>query len=684
MTSIADSNMYVQLVGEIRDLDYHYHVLNQPRVADGVYDGLRKRVNELEAANPALPELLSITSPNEVVGCAPSGGRFQKLRHGFPMLSLGNAFNVEELQAWLAQLPLPLQIVIETKLDGLSLSLTYVDGILAKAVTRGDGTTGEDVTSQAWAIRNIPFSLRISDTSVVYRGITTVRGEVVVHHDDFLAMNRMVEGTKRKQYANPRALAAGSMRLTDATELERRNLTFYAYSCEFHGGDSASHTDDMNTLELYGFEVAPALVIPAHETLDAEYLTALLKDFINARPKYKYDIDGMVFKVDSYAVQADMGNRTASPRWAIAYKFPADEVQTRLRDVEFQNGRTGVLTPVARLEPVHVCGVTVSNLTLHNLDELNRHNLHEGDTITLIRSGDVIPKITGVITSLRSSFASKIFWPSTCPRCSFPTKVVTSASDGSRLHCTNDECIGRREKLMEYQVGRDCFNMDEFGPAAVANIHKIDKRITIWDVLGWGDKELSWIESSAVMRMKMLRSITKARVQSLSRIITALGIDQVAGSTADKIALRVGNWGGFLRITGEELLAIPDVGPKTVESILVWRRDNEALIDFIPMALDDIVNPTPIIEAEETGKSIVVTGSKFNGATRKEVEAYYKARGCKIAKDVSSKTHLVVCGTAYTARKLEEAKENKVNYLVFNGEMYVDGYAKEAPDYRAG
>lgn len=192
MTSIADSNMYIQLVGEIRDLDYHYHVLNQPRVADGVYDGLRKRVNELEAANPALPELLSITSPNEVVGCAPSGGRFQKLRHGFPMLSLGNAFNVEELQAWLAQLPLPLQIVIETKLDGLSLSLTYVDGILAKAVTRGDGTTGEDVTSQAWAIRNIPYSLRISDTSVVYRGITTVRGEVVVHHDDFLAMNHTV------------------------------------------------------------------------------------------------------------------------------------------------------------------------------------------------------------------------------------------------------------------------------------------------------------------------------------------------------------------------------------------------------------------------------------------------------------------------------------------------------------
>lgn len=682
MTFAADSSMYVQLVEEVRNLDYHYHVLNQPRVADGVYDGLRKKINALEASHPNLPQLLAITSPNELVGCAPVGGRFNKLKHGFPMLSLANAFTVEELQAWLAQLPLPLQIIIETKLDGLSLSLTYIDGSLAKAITRGDGAIGEDVTGQVWAIKGIPHELSIAKTDIIYRGITTIRGEIVVKRLDFLAINKAAVIMGRKQYANPRALAAGSLRLSDPDELKNRCLQFYAYSGEFHGGDSELHSDDMDLLELYGFQVAPKLIIPANEVLDADYLTALLKDFALERMDHPFEIDGMVFKVDAYAVQSDLGARTASPRWAIAYKFPADEVQTILRDVEFQNGRTGVLTPVARLEPVHVCGVTVSNLTLHNLDELNKYNLHKGDTITLIRSGEVIPKITGVITSLRGMTAHKIYWPTVCPRCMFPTKVMVSPAEGSTLHCTNESCIGRKEKLMEYQVGRDCLNMEDFGPATVANILQLDNMLTIWDVLTWEDKQLAWIETSAVMRMKMLRSIKKARTQTLSRIVTTLGIDLVAGSTADKIAQRAGSWDEFIRFTRDELIAIPDIGPKTADNVIGWLFDNQAIIDYVPETLDEIINPVALIMDDMSGKTVVVTGSSFNGVSRKEVEAYYKARGCKIGKDVSSVTAMVVCGSGYTARKLEKAKATNVNYMVFSENAYVEGTVAETPNFR--
>lgn len=683
MNKTDATSMYMKLVEEIRDLDYHYHVLAEPKVSDGIYDGLRKQLNEIETLYPDLPQILNVTSPNALVGYTPTGGRFPKVKHAFPMLSLGNAFTVEDLQKWLAQLPLPLQIIIETKLDGLSLSLTYIDGHLAKAVTRGDGEVGEDVTSQIWAIRGIPYALRFAQTDVFYRGVATIRGEVVIHHKDFLAINKEQERQKKKLFANPRNMAAGSLRIQNKEELEKRMLRFYAYSCEFHGADTESHTDDMEQLYLYEFRCASSITVEKGDVLDSAYIEALFKDFATERSKYPYDIDGMVFKVNSYAVQKELGARTASPRWAIAYKFPAEEVVTRCLDVEFQIGRTGVLTPVARLEPVHVCGVTVSNTTLHNLDELRRLDLRKNDYVTLIRSGDVIPKITGVVKSLRDDRADAIYWPTSCPCCNFPTKVITSEKDGSTLHCSNENCIGRREKLMAYQFERGVLNIEDFGPATAEAVYKIDPMITVWDVLQWTDRELAWIEQSAVMRMKMLKALQAARRQPLWRVITAFGIDLVAESTAVRIARHVGNFGGFWRATSEQLMEIPDVGPKTVAAIIKWQHENKHLCDEVSTALLDIENPEPIIESPLTGKSVVVTGSKFGKAKRSQVEAYYKKRGCKIGKDVSKSTYLVVCGSAYTARKLEEAKAANVKYMVFNEGGYVDGTDSEVADYTA-
>jgi DNA ligase (NAD+) len=668
MNKTDATSMYLKLVEEIRDLDYYYHVLAEPKVSDDIYNGLRKKLNEIEAIYPDLPQILNITSPNALVGYTPTGGRFAKVKHAFPMLSLGNAFTIEELQKWLAQLPLPLQIIIETKLDGLSLSLTYIDGHLTKAVTRGDGDVGEDVTSQVWAIKGIPYGLCIDGTDVFYRGVATIRGEVVIHHSDFLAINKEQERNKKKLFANPRNMAAGSLRIQDLKELEKRKLQFYAYSCEFHGADSVSHTADMEQLHLYGFQCAPDIVIEKGDVLDEAYIAALFKDFATERSKYPYDIDGMVFKVNSYHVQKELGARTASPRWAIAYKFPAEEVVTRCLDIEFQIGRTGALTPVARLTPVHVCGVTVSNATLHNLDELRRLDIRKNDYITLIRSGDVIPKITGVVKSLREPHADAIYWPTGCPCCNFPTKVITSEKDGSTLHCSNENCIGRREKLMTYQFERGVLNIEDFGPATAEAIHKIDPMLTIWDVLRWNDKELAWIEQSAVMRMKMLKALQVARTQPLWRVLTAFGIDLVAESTAEKIARHLGTLENFFQADKEQLMEIADVGPKTVDAIINWRFANVGLLVLVIEALDRIENPKPIIQSAYTGKSVVVTGSNFGGLKRKEVEAQLKSQGAKVAKDVSKTTYLVVCGTAYTPRKLEEAVANKVPYVIYNAD----------------
>ncbi|WDS62161.1 NAD-dependent DNA ligase [Pseudomonas phage D6] len=683
MNKTDATSLYLKLVEHIRDLDYHYHVLGEPKVSDDVYNGLRKQLNEIETLYPDLPSILNVTSPNDLVGYTPTGGRFAKLRHAFPMLSLGNAFTVEDLQKWLAQLPLPLQIVVETKLDGVSLSLTYIDGHLNKAVTRGDGETGEDVTAQVWAIDNIPRMLQFGDTDVVYRGVVTIRGEVVIHHEDFLAFNRTAEAGKRKQAKNPRNLAAGSLRIQDPNELRNRELRFYAYSCEFHGADTTSHQDDMEQLALYGFVPAPSIEINPSDVLDADYIAALFKDFIAQRGTYPYDIDGMVFKVNSYAIQHDLGARTASPRWAIAYKFPAEEVVTKMHAVDFQIGRTGVLTPVARLEPVNVCGVTVSNLTLHNLDELRRLDLRNNDYITLIRSGDVIPKITGVVQTLRAEGARSIYWPQSCPCCSFPTEVITSEKEGSKLYCSNNGCVGRAQKLIEYQVSRDVLNLEDFGEAAAENIMQIDPRMTVWDVMLWGDRELGWIESSAVMRLKMKRAIDTARTQPLHRVITAFGIELVAESTAEKLARALGTLEEFWNADKEQLMAIDDVGEKTVASIQQWRYDNIGILDRVYKAVTTIINPDPIVQSDFTGKSVVVTGSNFGGHKRKTVEAWLKSQGAKPAKDVSKNTHLVLCGTAYTARKLEEAKTNNVPYVVYDEKGHVESTYSAVPDIQA-
>uniref|UniRef100_A0AB39CDJ5 DNA ligase (NAD(+)) n=1 Tax=Pseudomonas phage RVTF4 TaxID=3236931 RepID=A0AB39CDJ5_9VIRU len=660
----AISSTYLKLLQNLRKYDYHYHALGDELVSNDVYDALRKQAREIEAAHPGLADELGVTSPSNLVGHAPVGGRFEKVKHGFPMQSLENAFTIEDIQKWLAQLPLPVQIVIETKLDGLSLSLTYVDGYLTAAVSRGDGKIGEDVTSQVWAIQGIPQVLRYHDTDAYYRGVVTVRGEVVVHHEDFRLYNKQALARGKKTFVNPRNMAAGSIRLSgDDRELERRCLRFYAYSAAFVGGDNPNHTDDMELLTSLGFERAPYIEVTG-DLNDTEYVEALIKDFIQERHNHPFEIDGEVFKVNSYAVQEELGIRSASPRFAIAWKFPAEEKQTRLIEVEYQIGRTGVLTPVARIEPVFVGGVTVSNITLHNLDELRRLDLRERDYLSVRRAGDVVPQIVCALPHLREPHAYSIRWPSNCPCCTFPTKIVTSKKDGSKLYCSNEGCDGRAAKLMEYQVERDVLNMMDFGPATVKNILSVD-RYDVWDILGWSDRELQWVEASAVVRLKMVRTLEQARTQTLQRVIQALGIENCADGTSDRLARHYCSWDAFWQAPYDSLLSIRDIGPETAQSIVDFREKYTYLWGKVADAVE-IVCPEPIKQSDLTGKSVVVTGSKFGGKTRKEVEALLKQQGAKPTKDVTSTTHMALFGTAYTARKLEDAKTAGVPYFIYS------------------
>lgn len=661
--------IYYKLAKDIRRYDYHYHALGEELVTNAVYDDLRKSLRDIEKQFPDLAVELGITSPTDLVGFTPVGGRFERVRHGFPMQSLANAFTVEDLLQWVAGLPLPIQAVIETKLDGLSLSLTYVDGSLVAAVTRGDGEIGEDVTTQVWAIGGVPYLLNYEGSNATYRGMATIRGEVVVHNADFRAYNEKARSEGRKEFANTRNMAAGSLRLTDRDELSKRCLQFYAYSVDFVGGEVAEHSGDMDLLKGFGFNVAPLIHVDGDLT-DAAYLEALIKDFQAARSTWPFEIDGEIFKVNSYAQQQLLGARSASPRWAIAWKFPADEKTTQLKKVDYQIGRTGVLTPVARVEPVQICGVIVSNVTLHNLDEIQRLDLREDDFVSIRRSGDVIPQILCTIPHLRPKHSYSIMWPSTCPVCKFGTQVVVSKTEGSKLFCTNAKCLGRHTKLMEYQVSRDVLNMDEFGPATCEAITKLD-RYTIWDVLWWGDAELSRIESSAVMRLKMLQSIKKARTQPLARVIMSLGIDNCAEGTSDRLARTFCDWGKFWEADYDALKAIDDIGPTTAGSIVEWRIANSDLREAIADVVT-IVCPEPMVATGLTGKSVLVTGSKFNGKTRKEVETLLKAQGAKATKGITSGTSLALFGTAYTERKLQDAIEHKVPYIRYGENEIVD------------
>lgn len=653
MTTI--SNQINQLRETLRHHEYLYHVLDTPEIPDSEYDRLFHQLKALEQQHP---ELITPNSPTQRVGAKPLSG-FAQITHEIPMLSLDNAFSDEEFYAFvkriqdrLTVLPEKLEFCCEPKLDGLAVSILYVNGVLTQAATRGDGTTGEDITLNIRTIRNIPLQLLTDNPPARLE----VRGEVFMPQAGFERLNETALAKGEKTFANPRNAAAGSLRQLDPKITSQRPLTLNAYGIGVAEGVELpdTHYARLQWLKSLGIPVNPEIQLcdGVEKVLDF-YRTIQQK-----RPNLGYDIDGTVLKINSIALQQELGFIAKAPRWAIAYKFPAQEEMTVLNDVEFQVGRTGAITPVAKLEPVFVAGVTVSNATLHNGDEIERLNIAIGDTVIIRRAGDVIPQIIGVVHDRRPANAKPIVFPTTCPVCG---SAVTRIDGEAVARCTGGLfCDAQRKEALKHFVSRKAMDIDGVGAKLIeqlvdrelihtpADLFKLDL-ITLMRLERMGEKSAQ----------NALDSLDKAKKTTLARFIFALGIREVGEATALNLANFFKNLTALQQATFEQLQQVPDVGDVVANRILAfWQEQHnlDVVNDLIAQGVHwDDVEVKEVNENPFKDKTIVLTGT-LSQMGRNEAKALLQQLGAKVAGSVSAKTHLVIAGDA-AGSKLAKAQE---------------------------
>jgi DNA ligase (NAD+) len=640
--------------------NYQYYVLDQPTVPDVEYDRTLLRLSELEAAHP---ELLRADSPTQRVGGAPLD-RFRQVSHEVPMLSLENAFNEQDmldfnrrLQDRLGSPGVQLEFACEPKLDGIAVSLLYREGVLERAATRGDGTTGEDITHNVRTIPSIPLRLLGSD----YPQVLEVRGEIYMPLAGFEQFNARARERDEKTFVNPRNAAAGSLRQLDARITAQRPLEMCCYSVGLVSGGELppQHASVLQRLQGWGLRInAESQVVQGVEDCDQYY-----RDLAARRDTLPYDIDGIVFKVNDLALQQRLGFVSRAPRWAIARKFPAQEEMTRLLDVEFQVGRTGAITPVARLEPVFVGGVTVSNATLHNSDEIERLGVLVGDTVIVRRAGDVIPKVVSVVLAERPKKARAIEFPRSCPVCG---SAVERAEDEAVVRCMGGlVCAAQQKAAIRHFASRRAMDIDGLGDKLVEQL--VDEGL-VENVAGLYPLERSQLLELERMGEKsadnLLAALESSKQATLPRFIFALGIREVGEATALALARHFGNWEAMAQASEERLLEVSDVGPivadhlrqffDSASSMAVVRElrgagvtwpDLEVLVADLPLA----------------GQTWVVTG-KLEQLGRADAKAHLQALGAKVAGSVSAKTSCVVAGPG-AGSKLVRANELDIDVI---------------------
>ena len=646
---------------DLRRYEYEYHVLDNPTIPDAEYDRLFHQLKALEAAHP---ELITADSPTQRVGAKPLSG-FAQIRHEIPMLSLDNAFSDEEFYAFvkriedrLIRLPDPLTFCCEPKLDGLAVSILYVNGVLTQAATRGDGTTGEDITANIRTIRNIPLQLLMDNPPARLE----VRGEVFMPHAGFERLNQQALEKGEKTFANPRNAAAGSLRQLDPKITSKRPLVLNAYGIGIAEGVDLpnTHYDRLQWLKTIGIPVNPEIRLcnGTDEVLD------FYRDIQNKRSSLGYDIDGTVLKINDIALQEKLGFISKAPRWAIAYKFPAQEELTRLNDVEFQVGRTGAITPVAKLEPVFVAGVTVSNATLHNGDEIERLDIAIGDTVVIRRAGDVIPQIIGVLHDRRPADARPIIFPKTCPVCD---SAIVRIEGEAVARCTGGLfCAAQRKEALKHFVSRKAMDIDGVGGKLIEQL--VDRELihTPADLFKLDLTTLTRLERmGAKSAENALASLEKAKNTTLARFIFALGIREVGEATALNLANHFKTLEALQNADLEALQQVPDVGEVVANRILAfWHEPHNVAVvnDLIAQGVhwDDV-------EVKEVGenffkdKTVVLTGT-LTQMGRNEAKALLQDMGAKVSGSVSAKTDFVIAGDA-AGSKLTKAQELGVTVL---------------------
>ncbi|MDH5692450.1 MAG: NAD-dependent DNA ligase LigA [Gammaproteobacteria bacterium] len=666
MRSTAESKRRIeQLREQIEHHNYQYYVLDNPEVPDAEYDRLMRELESLEQAHP---EFVSSESPTQRVGAQPLDS-FKQVIHTVPMLSLANAFDEQEVADFDKRIREKLeedaiQYFAEPKLDGLAISLRYEQGKLVTAATRGDGAQGEDVTQNVRTIQSVPLKLlgkNIPD-------LLEVRGEVFMPLDGFEKLNQRQRDNEEKTFANPRNAAAGSLRQLDSRITAARPLTIYCYGLgECSETIAQSHSQLMNKLKAFGLPVNP-LGKPCRGT---NALLVYYQNLLAQRSQLSYEIDGVVYKVDDFKQQQEMGFVSRAPRWAIAHKFPAQEEMTVVENIDVQVGRTGAITPVARLKPVFVGGVTVTNATLHNQDEVERKDVRIGDTVIVRRAGDVIPEVVSVVLSHRPEKTSKFVLPKTCPECD--SEVIRIEGEAVARCSGGLFCPAQRKEAIKHFASRKAMDIDGLGDKLVEQLADGGYIKDMADLYALEVDVLAGLERMGNKSAENLaKALTKSKETTFARFLYALGIREVGEATAASLASHFVSLDALAAANEEQLQAIQDIGPVVARHIVTFFHQPHNREVLLKLAKAGIHWPEPkIVDASEQrlkGKTFVLTGT-LSEMTRDEAKAKLQALGAKVTGSVSKKTDFVVAGTE-AGSKLDKA--NALGVQVLNEKDFIE------------
>lgn len=647
-----------ELIELINEHNYQYYVLDNPNISDSDYDKLFQELLNIENT---YPELLTSNSPSQRVGAEPSEA-FKQIKHTTAMLSLGNAFYEDDLIAFNKRICDELDLVdieytAEPKFDGLAVTIHYENGNLKLAATRGDGYTGEDVTHNIKTINTIPLTISLKDLPSQFE----VRGEVFMLKNDFLLLNKSQSEKGEKTFANPRNAAAGTLRQLDPSVAVKRPLRFYAYNI-------FSSTTQITNSQAESFEILKKYKIPTTQHVKVikgvKGMMSYYKEINDLRPSLPFDIDGVVYKVNLFKHQDNLGFVSRAPRWAIAHKFPAEEAHTELLGIDVQVGRTGSITPVARLRPVQVAGVTVMNATLHNEDELRRKDIHIGDHVVVRRAGDVVPEVVRVISEKRPQDAKKFEMPNICPSCN---STLVKDKDEAVLRCVNGiSCPAQKKQGLIHFVSRKAMNIDGLGEKIIDQLMDSNLLNQTSDFYRLKKEQLLSLERFAEKSAdNLIKSIENSKNTSMARFIYALGIRNVGEATANDLANHFGNLNKIKQASLDQLIEVRDIGPTVAESIFKYFNSSESVneieqlvslgIHWQDIKLD--LNKNRELE----GQVFVLTGT-LPTLKRDEAKALIMNAGGKVSGSVSKNTDYVVAGDE-AGSKLEAAKKLNITII---------------------
>ncbi|WP_164670131.1 NAD-dependent DNA ligase LigA [Virgibacillus doumboii] len=656
-----DKKQAQEKIAELRELlnqyNHEYHVLDHPSVPDAEYD---QKMQELRKLEEEFPGLVTADSPTQRVGGEPLDA-FQKVQHNVPMLSLGNAFNANDLRDFARRAAQgtddPISFVCELKIDGLAISLTYENGTFVRGATRGDGTTGEDITSNLKTIRSIPLSIKEKET-------IEVRGEAFMPHKSFVAMNKEREAKEEEPFANPRNAAAGSLRQLDPKIAAKRSLDIFLYGVgEWEAGTLESHSERLDYLKELGFKTNPEW--RKCETIDdvIEYV----EYWENERPNLNYEIDGIVIKVDNLAQQEELGFTAKSPRWAIAYKFPAEEALTTLREIELSVGRTGVITPTAILDAVKVAGTTVKRASLHNEDLIREKDIRLGDTVVIKKAGDIIPEVVRAVEDKRTGNEKEFFMPDECPACG---SELVRLEEEVALRCINPNCPAQLKEGLIHFVSRNAMNIDGLGEKVIIQLFQENLIQTIADLYRLNREDLLQLERMGEKSVaNLLKAIDTSKDNSLERLLFGLGIRFVGSKAAKTLAEHFETMENLQHATYDDIIAINEIGEKMADSIVRYFAEEEVTellselkslnlnMEYKGPKKQDIDE-----DSEFSGKTVVLTG-KMEILTRSEAKAAIEQLGGSVTGSVSKKTDIVIAGDD-AGSKLDKAQ--KLGITIWN------------------